>query len=113
MVCAIDVHWPAVCVVCAAAVTGLWSVWCVPRLVCRPTDRGMDMAALKLYLLGRKGLDVSLNTSRLTLEFTDGFYGQAAAGHVRRYTEVLAASMLKCTPGRSEFADKVWTGDRV
>ena len=58
-------------------------------------DRGMDMAALKLYLVGRKGLDLSLNTSRLTVEFTDGFYGKTAAVYVRRYIDTLGASMLK------------------
>ena len=58
-------------------------------------DRGMDMSALKLYVVGRKGLDLTQNVSDLIAEFTDGFYGKPAGVHVRRYINVLGDSMLR------------------
>eukprot|EP01052_Picozoa_sp_SAG31_P063145 SAG31_NODE_22090_length_534_cov_0.921839_2_plen_37_part_01 len=36
----------------------------------------MDMSALKLYVVGRKGLDLTQNVRDLIAEFTDGFYGK-------------------------------------
>ena len=58
-------------------------------------NRGHDMAHLKLYLLGRKGLDPSLNDTSLVTEFTDGFFGTGAAVHVRSYLDIMGAAMLK------------------
>eukprot|EP01051_Picozoa_sp_SAG22_P006309 SAG22_NODE_407_length_10957_cov_5.081691_2_plen_207_part_00 len=58
-------------------------------------DRGMDMATLKLFLVGRKGLNPSLNTSSLVVEFTDGYFGRAAAPFIRDYLGTLGDSMLE------------------
>jgi hypothetical protein len=58
-------------------------------------DRGMDMSALKLYLIGRKGMDPSLNTTQLIVHFTDGFFGKPAGVHMRKYIDTLGASMLR------------------
>jgi hypothetical protein len=74
-------------------------------------DRGMDMSALKLYVLGRKGLDLSQNVTSLVRFFTDEFFGQAAAVHVRRYIDVLGASMLQSGKALPPSTDPGGEGD--
>eukprot|EP01048_Picozoa_sp_COSAG05_P002149 COSAG05_NODE_81_length_21024_cov_3228.036603_3_plen_658_part_00 len=67
---------------------------------------GADMSELRSFLIGRKTLDPTANTTELVREFVRGFYGEAAAPHIHKYLRVMSARAMVYIGGNNSDGQK-------